>query len=267
MGLLQQLAQNVPPWVLVRLNRHARLKTFLRERLSPPPDPAGTFQAACIRKGVNRGAVFTLDMTTDERRLLAGTYEPWIHATLPKVFTDGMNMWDVGAHIGYYAVAASRLSPTGRHLALEPGPSVQARLAKHLKDNNASNVSLLSVAAGSTRDSVSFAEEANGAVSRVSATGATTVPCVLLDDLLDDHAPPDLVLMDIEGHEADALLGAEALLTAVRPMWLMELHGEGGLTAHRDLISRGYRWESAVPSRSIEAQLEYQRAHVLYRPE
>ena len=81
-----------------------------------------------IGRGPARGRSIQVDMASDERRLIAGTYEPWIHSLLPQILRDGMSMWDVGAHIGYYVITGCALSPTGHHLAVEPDPTNVERL-------------------------------------------------------------------------------------------------------------------------------------------
>jgi FkbM family methyltransferase len=47
--------------------------------------------------------------------------------------------------------------------------------------------------------------------------GGDEVPVVGLDEYFEDRRPPTLIKMDIEGAEADALRGAERLITAGRP--------------------------------------------------
>ena len=51
-------------------------------------------------------------MASDERRLIAGTYEPWIHNLLPHILRDGCRC-GVGAHIGYDVITACALSRPG----------------------------------------------------------------------------------------------------------------------------------------------------------
>ena len=47
------------------------------------------------------------------------------------------------------------------------------------------------------------------------------------DDFLQDHRPPDMMKIDVEGAEASVLEGAARLLTSTgAPVLLIELHGE-----------------------------------------
>lgn len=141
------------------------------------------------------------------------------------------------------------------------------RLDAHLTLNQVSNVDVRKVAVAARPGTVHFDAVEDGSLSRIGVEGrGTPIEAVTLDSLLDDHAAPDLVMMDIEGGEADALLGASQLLTVERPMWLMELHGSKGREAHDMLVDHGYTPEYAVPDIPVAEQLLYQRVHALFRP-
>ena len=62
----------------------------------------------------------------------------------------------------------------------------------------------------------------------------------MLDDLLVVSEPPALVNLDIEGHELPAFRGATELLTRVRPIWLVEFHGQGLPARDVDSDTRSY---------------------------
>jgi hypothetical protein len=57
--------------------------------------------------------------------------------------------------------------------------------------------------------------------------GQITIQMWRLDSLINesDLPRPDLIKMDVEGAEVDMLAGATNILTAVRPVLLIELHG------------------------------------------
>lgn len=56
--------------------------------------------------------------------------------------------------------------------------------------------------------------------------GTRTVPCQTLDWLASEYGMPDFVKIDTEGHEADILRGASALLSEAKTDWLVEFHLE-----------------------------------------
>ena len=179
-----------------------------------------------------------LDMGSDERRLVAGTYEPWVHGVLREVVRPGMSVWDIGAHVGYYVLAVAALSPSGQHLAVEPDPANIERLRANLRLNNVS-AEIVEAAVTDYAGEVRF--DTASELGRIRDDGGIAVRSVKLDDLLDGRSPPDLVMMDIEGGEAVAVPAALRLLEKIRPAWLVELHGAQGLVAQRTFVEHGYR--------------------------
>jgi FkbM family methyltransferase len=249
----------VPERALLAIDRYPRIRNLLREALTEPP-VAGLAEGT-IGRGPARGRSIQVDMASDERRLIAGTYEPWIHSLLPQILQDGMSMWDVGAHIGYYVITACALSPTGHHLAVEPDPANVERLRHNLALNNLT-VEVIETAVSDREESVRF--DSNSALGQISKSGDRIVPAVPLDSLLSEHAPPQLVMMDIEGAEGIVVPAATKLLDEVRPNWLLELHGGGGRDAYETLIAHGYSVQQSRPG--DDDQLATMRYHALFTP-
>jgi len=249
----------VPERVLLIANRYPRIRNVLRDALTEAP---GTGLAeGKIGRGPARGQPIQVDMASDERRLIAGTYEPWIHNLLPHILRDGMSMWDVGAHIGYYVITACALSPTGHHLAVEPDPANVERLRHNLALNSLT-VEVIEAAVSDRAQNVRF--DSNSALGRIRDSGDRTVPAVPLDALLNEHAPPQLVMMDIEGAEGMVIPAATRLLDEVRPTWLLELHGEGGAAAYETLVDHGYSVRQSQPGDA--EHLATLRSHALFTP-
>ncbi len=58
------------------------------------------------------------------------------------------------------------------------------------------------------------------------------------------YGPPNLLKMDIEGAEVDALRGATKVLKNARPIWLIELHGsECERKVRKILVATGYQFQ------------------------
>lgn len=262
MSLRQRVIARVPRGVLLAVDRHPRVKRLLRT-LGERGAPAGGLREVELPTGPLAGTTMTLDFSTDERRLYAGAYEPWVHDVLHRHLDERDLVWDVGAHIGYYVLWAAKASPR-RHLALEPDPVTLRRLTGHL---GGAAVDVLPVAAGAAPGVARFASSAEQSlVSRFSDAGDVEVEVVTLDSLLDGREPPTLVMMDIEGAEGDALRGATRLLTEVRPAWLVELHGEGGLRAYETLRAAGYDITTSNTRTPVAEQLRTQpRIHAYAR--
>jgi hypothetical protein len=77
-----------------------------------------------------------------------------------------------------------------------------------------------------------------------------SVPAVRLDEVVfsERHRPPDLVKMDVEGAEWEALHGAERLLRECRPRLICEVHEAAQMQPIRDYLQGlGYKTEESKP--------------------
>ncbi|WP_265594953.1 FkbM family methyltransferase [Haloferula sp. BvORR071] len=150
--------------------------------------------------------------------------------------------WDIGAHHGLYSIALSLLSGGRTEIhAFEPSSDCQRRIELHKRMNGISNIRLHSDAVGDHDGSVSFAVplKAHGTIGHVivdnavsSGFRATTVHSVTLDSWLKSSgsATPDLIKIDVEGHEMALLDGAGSLLANGKTAWIFEVldqvHGD-----------------------------------------
>jgi len=165
-------------------------------------------------------------MTLDEKELiqymmLINGYEPeesqWVIDTL----RPGQVFVDIGASFGWYTTMALNLvGPTGKVFAIEPGPRAFQSLVSNL--GHVSNLFIRNIAAGKTSGYISLYEPEAGTLytpSCFSQPGAGQHNKIFVSvDLLDndqDLAACDfinLVKIDIEGSEPDALWGMRNLL-------------------------------------------------------
>ncbi len=128
---------------------------------------------------------------------------------------------DCGAFDGgtLRAFIARREGAFKEAVALEPDPRNFAALSRYvegLEPGARRRVLPRRLAVASYNGRLSF--EARGDVSSsAAATGALTLDCARLDDLLADH-PPTWIKMDVEGAELDALEGARGVIAADRPV-------------------------------------------------
>src|SRR5207248_11549800 len=119
----------------------------------------------------------------------------------------GTNAFDVGAREGYVTLALARLSAGGRVLAVEADPAELARLRRNIALNS------------------SLPRPPDVRLARVTGrTGAERD--VTLDDLAfsAEGFLPDLVKLDVEGWELQALQGGERLLAERKPHLVVETH-------------------------------------------
>jgi FkbM family methyltransferase len=134
-------------------------------------------------------------------------------------------VFDVGAHAGLYTlIAATRIRPGGRVVALEPVAANRQRLAEHLRINQVTHVSILPVAVADFSGRGTFAAGQNSFDGHLSERG-DPVDVVAIDDLTADRLPdPGLIKIDVEGAEWRVLQGAAATIERSRPIVFLATH-------------------------------------------
>jgi FkbM family methyltransferase len=144
-----------------------------------------------------------------------------------------MNVIDGGANIGQYTLLASTaVGPKGAVHTFEPLPVNFNRLRNHVLLNGICNVTLNRAALWRDECMLSFelpdaCSGNNGAYRASAAPGANdSVPAVALDTYVARHRLPsvDLIKLDVEGSEPNALLGAKRTIAEHKPRILMEVN-------------------------------------------
>lgn len=136
---------------------------------------------------------------------------------------------DIGANIGVYTkVFSESVGPTGSVHALEPVPETFGYLLNNVTKLGLNNVFVYRVAAGSTSGITSMFMPlwhrglSNIYEARVDESGNIPVRLARLDDLFAGMSPA-FIKIDVEGHEAEVIRGAETLLRTHRPPLLVEV--------------------------------------------
>ncbi|MCC2546080.1 FkbM family methyltransferase [Hymenobacter sp. BT175] len=174
---------------------------------------------------------------------------------LEKIIRPGFVCLDIGANLGYYSVALSRLAgPTGKVLAIEPIPMFQAIWRDNVKLSGHANLTLLPYALGGGNGSVQMGTpERDGllhhgmtkvAASNPAETYAHTydVPMRVPDELLADEPRLDFVKCDVEGFEYEVFRHMQTTLRRCRPLIQTELNGVENRRAVVDLLAGlGYK--------------------------
>lgn len=265
--LLPQVTGAVPRGWLVTLNRFPALRSWARsgvDVLARRTTPTGVREVT-LPVGPLQGLRLVLDFGHDgERAIWLNTYEPWVQRKLGEVVGPDQLVFEVGAYIGTYALMVRRLAPGSRIVALEPDPRNRSRLHENLALNGADDVVVLPDAVGAEEATVNFTSA--GMHGRIGE-GNEQVRTTTLDSLVREYGTPDLVLMDIQGAEVEALQGARELLQAGRTTWLVELHGAEGAAAASVLAQAGYTLEIPDPRSDVNRLLRRTgRTHVLATP-
>lgn len=187
-----------------------------------------------------------------------GYYEPQETQLASRLLHAGDVFVDVGANWGYFSLAAAHwVGATGRVLAFEPEPRLFALLTANLAVNRLDFVRAYQTAAAAGCGRLGFtafhADGGNWGESRSVRAGPADFECdtVALDAALDAAGvgPVQLIKIDVEGGEVDALAGMRRGLAQGRYRYvLVECHpdllAERGLTENdylASLFDAGYR--------------------------
>ncbi len=173
-----------------------------------------------------------------------GTYELEKQQHFTCVIRPGWTVFDVGAHVGFYTILASLLvGNKGAVFSFEPLLQNIHFLGKHITLNRLNNVTVIEAAVGRKSGIMSFTEGPFSSMGSLSSDGNRSVSVMSLDDLFRQGKipPPNVIKIDIEGGEFEALIGAEDLLRSARPIIYLATHGP---EIHSDcvnyLLSLGY---------------------------
>jgi FkbM family methyltransferase len=142
----------------------------------------------------------------------------------------GALVFDLGAHQGVVALMlAQAVGPGGRVVAVEANPH-NAAVARRNRDlNGAGQLHIIAAAVSDAPGRLTFNEGLDGQVDDgTGAWGRIEVEAVTIDGLAREHGPPDVLFLDVEGFECQALRGARETL-ARRPDAFVEVHVGFGL--------------------------------------
>jgi FkbM family methyltransferase len=260
-GRTASLLERAPLRALLEVARHqARIRPLGREpgwRFEAPAEdesPDVTFRrelwAVFHDDGAQRsvtvrwydGLRVRLFLGNDLSRCLfvGGSFEPNEFALVAKILEPDMVVVDGGANDGLYSLfAASRVGRGGRVVAVEPSRRELERLRANLRLNRLNNVEVREAALGSKHGTaqIAIAERAhegqNTLGSRIAnrevmAVRQETVTLETVDEIVDDLALErlDLIKLDVEGSEVEALKGASGAISRFRPLLLVEVEAE-----------------------------------------
>ncbi|MDF7814555.1 FkbM family methyltransferase [Hymenobacter sp. YC55] len=174
---------------------------------------------------------------------------------LEKIIKPGYVCLDIGANLGYYSVALSRLAgPEGQVLAVEPIPMFQAIWQDNVKRSGIRNLTLLPYALGGQNTTVQMGTpERDGllhhGMTKVAASNPNEhyartyeVPMRVPDDLLSNLPRLDFVKCDVEGFEFEVFRHMQATLRRFQPLIQTELNGLENRRAVVNLLAElGYK--------------------------
>ena len=240
-------------------------------------DPYG-FISLPVLKGPARGLKFRLDLVRRlESAYFLGKYDTHILSRLNRVLSRGSIVWDCGTYLGFYsAFFARQVGPTGKVVAIEPDPRNLARTRENVELNGLHNVQYVHAALGAPLGEVEFvlSDDSNSHLpgcfvgddearehwlEREKTQERIRVSCLSLDQaLLDLELPkPNLVKLDIEGAEKEALKHLEVVAGESKPFFVIELHNaECDLEAWRFARRFGYTLVSMETGEVVRSEKE-----------
>ena len=166
------------------------------------------------------------DTSVASSLLFNGTYEPELLKEIKKTLSIGSNFIDGGANIGFFSLVASKIvGPTGIIISFEPTPLTSSYLKKNIKINNINNIIVSEYGLSSSKKKLPFLlsnnPEGNAIISDKIATAKDgnkiiTINTISIDEFCakKNIVKVDLIKLDIEGQELEAIKGAKKILSA-----------------------------------------------------
>jgi FkbM family methyltransferase len=196
------------------------------------------------------------DLAVGNHVVIGRSYDPGIAALFSRRVKPGMAVLDIGANIGYLTmVLASLVGSSGLVVAVEPNPENIKLLEASRRVNGFDQVVVIQAAAGRRTGLLELnVAYSNGTTTELPSDldaifAARPVPCFALDDLLPKDRHFNLVKIDTEGAELNAVIGLYRTIGRDRPVIVSEfspgilpgISDCSGPEYLRFLIAKGYR--------------------------
>lgn len=209
----------------------------------------------------------------DDSIYTSGFWEPEITSLIKRHLSKGDTFLDIGANIGIHTLlGASLVGSAGKVMAFEPLPRLYEQTKKSLAENKFDQVKVYNVALAERAGvgKLSLVDENIGASSLQSVSEdrevneVVEVQQTVLDSYSDEFKSLDLIKIDIEGGEYEALKGGEKLIRRYLPVIVLEFsphvyekdRSGKSLELYNYLSSLGYRIEVIdIPDMDILAKL------------
>ncbi len=186
-----------------------------------------------VEAGIARGLSFKLNPRFEIGGFLTDL-PPALEQVWREFLVPGAVFYDVGSHIGVFAVSAARMvGSAGAVYAFEADPENCQLIAEHATRNSL-RVEVISKAVWKRRGRMRFVLSSPADPSRMSGFIALEaikeafieIETVTLDEFASSHRPPTFIKIDVEGGEAEVLEGAAATIRTFRPALFVEVHND-----------------------------------------
>jgi FkbM family methyltransferase len=187
-------------------------------------------------------------------------FDKMLLARAEELVKPGMSVWDIGANVGLFSVAAAARGATVLAVEADPWLAELLQRTANLPENANLKLSVAPFAV-SDKDGVAkfFIANRGRASNALAEAGGHSqmggvreerlTPTLRIDTLSKQLPPPDLLKIDIEGAEAMAIRGANALLRDRRPTIIIEVGGKNADEITGALHELGYHlYDAALPA-------------------
>jgi FkbM family methyltransferase len=170
-----------------------------------------------------------------------GHYELALQDALKRELRPGQTFFDVGAHAGFFTLLAAQLvGNKGKVIAFDPSPANCESIREQMELNSLCPFVIVEEAIWDSIGAAPFDFVADGSsvahVDFAHSGNSLSVNLTTIDRACVRFGKPDLIKIDIEGAEVQALQGARHTLEYLRPTWLIELHGLDGERKVKELL-------------------------------
>lgn len=204
-----------------------------------------------------------------------GTIAAFMAAALHK---EPNQIYDVGAHFGYFTLLASTVLHADKVTSFEMHAGIYDIMCRNAWGRKVRPIN--AAITDRTEKAVPiwisgfhiFEEPAEGweflkdnhDAQKHQGKGMTKVDFLTLDDYCKDHAPPDIIKIDVEEYQAKAILGGMKTFAEHRPVIIVELHdtekisrmGITNASTVKPLFDLGYRGFWCPNFRDADARFE-----------
>lgn len=167
-------------------------------------------------------------------RYYENDYEQENYHFLQKQLKPGMQVLDIGAHLGLFSSCSSKLAgKEGKIICFEPTPGTYSVLKETLRLNHCDNVIAVQAAVSAAEGRATFYVSDTAACNSNSLVNnkpekdlhGYEVELVTIDGIAAQYSlQPDLIKIDAEGAELDVLRGGQKTLTEYKPVLILGLH-------------------------------------------
>ncbi|HET9744947.1 MAG TPA: FkbM family methyltransferase [Chitinophagaceae bacterium] len=162
-----------------------------------------------------------------------GHYEKELGDLIKKILKPGDVFLDLGANIGYISLLAAKHEPTAKIISFEPVSSIFGKLEENISLNTARNVKAVHSGVGERNEErdIYISDEDNTGMSSFQkpenySGRIETVKVITIDKWFESSglSRVDLIKLDVEGSELDAVTGMHDILKNFRPLLIVEIN-------------------------------------------